>query len=157
MMNEKPIENVVAEVAARLAKHRYQSELAEKQLNLVGPLTGKPPGPWQGPLRRTPEYYAGTHIGRKDILHIETPVRVIKRGTGFTQKREVRVGGKRDKAARRMIRGKLKKKLSNIEAGVHNAHMMRAEAALWGDSPGERRRLYEEGIERARAAKKEDK
>lgn len=98
----------------------------------VGPRSGKPPTERQGPLRRPPAYYAGRgKIKGRPIVHADTATKAD--GTY----------GKKNKAARRMIRAKLKKSRSSVEKGVRYAQDLRAQAHVLSNNGRDARRILE--------------
>jgi hypothetical protein len=104
----------------------------------VGILSGKPPSEEPiGPRRRAPMYYAGQTYGR----------RRIGRTGGKTQGREIlypdveryangAVPGKRDKLARRVIRGALKRSFSSVERALKLPRAMKEQARLIAKEQG---------------------
>jgi hypothetical protein len=83
----------------------------------VGILSGRPPSPVAyGPMRRAPEYYAGEKIGRQVIQHKDAE----RYGNGA-------LPGKRNKAARRVIRGALKRRFSKPERAMGLPRAMQAQ------------------------------
>lgn len=95
----------------------------------VGIASGKPPTAPQGPRRHAPRYYAGETYGKRRIG------RGPKTRGRSIQHRDVEryengsVVGIRDKAARRLIRGALKRKFSSVERGLRLPRAMHAQAS----------------------------
>jgi hypothetical protein len=85
--------------------------------NETGPLSGKEPTDPQGPRRRAPMYYVGETYGRRPINYPD----VERYNNGA-------IAGIRDKAARRLIRGALKRTHSKVEKGVKFARSLKAQA-----------------------------
>lgn len=84
----------------------------------VGILSGKPPSDVKlGPKRRAPRYYAGETYGRHLINYPD----VERYGNGV-------LPAIRDKAARRVIRGALKRRFSTIEKALKLPRAMKAQA-----------------------------
>lgn len=84
----------------------------------VGPLSGLPPTELtQGPQRRAPHFYVGTHVGRIPLVYPDTEV--FENGA---------VPGVRNKAARRVIRAAQKRKHSQVEKGLKLVRDMKLQA-----------------------------
>lgn len=93
----------------------------------VGILSGRPPTEPQGPLRRAPEFYAGKTFGKKrkgkakgqerSILHAD----VERHPNGA-------VVGTRNKAARRLVRGALKRRYSKASRDLKLPQAMQVQA-----------------------------
>lgn len=120
------------------------TDKTEKEVE-VGPLSGKPPTEWQGPLRRAPEYYAGKTMGKRvrtrngkvggrPMLHADTQVKVD--GTY----------GKKNKAARRLVRGAMKKSHSRAEKRVRDAQLLKQEAYSASWNGHEARRMLDKEL-----------
>ncbi len=105
-----------------------------------GPLSGKPPTEIQGPRRRAPMYYAGETLGQRKINYPD----VERHANGA-------MPGIRDKAARRLIRGALKRRFSKVEKALELPRAMQAQAREIANDEGKStrwaRRLFEQELE----------
>lgn len=118
----------------------------------VGILSGKPPLEVKaGPRRRAPMYYAGETYGRRRIGR--TGAKTRGRAIQYPDVERYPNGAlasKRDKAARRLIRGALKRKFSKVETALKLPRAMLAQARLIakenGKSPKWGRQLYEKEL-----------
>lgn len=81
------------------------------------PITEEAPPVEYGPCRRAPMYYSGETYGRHIIQYPD-----VERNVGGC------VSGIRNKAARRLIRGALKRKFSRIETALALPRAMQAQA-----------------------------
>ncbi len=85
-------------------------------------------GPVSGPRRRAPAFYAGETYGR----HIIQFPDVARHANGA-------VASKRDKQARRLIRGALKRRFSRVESAMKLPRAMQAQAReIIRDAPATR-------------------
>lgn len=85
---------------------------------LVGELSGLPPSEVpSGPRRKAPRYYAGETYGDRRIQHADVE-----------RNRNGSLPGIRNKAARRIIRGAFKRKLSHVEQALQLPRAMQAQA-----------------------------
>lgn len=111
--------------------------------NKVGILSGKPPTERQGPLRRAPTWYAGETFGERRIgagrRHRTRQGQYVSGQSYKTAGRPVQypdvvrnkngsLPSKRNKVARRIIRGALKRKFSSVERELKLPRAMQMQA-----------------------------
>ncbi len=97
----------------------------------VGILSGKPPTKWQGPRRRPPRYYAGETYGKRRLGR--TRAKMLGRLINYPDVERHANGSLpaiRDKPARRLIRGALKRHYSKVEKSLKLPRAMLAQARL---------------------------
>lgn len=88
-----------------------------------------------GPRRRAPQYYAGETLGRRRIQYPD----VARYPMSYPPALRGKVASKRDKQARRLIRGALKRTFSKIEREMKLPRAMQAQAReLIRDAPSRR-------------------
>jgi hypothetical protein len=100
-----------------LNKHKKLRSSIDPRERVEVPKRPRPRPPEQTTPRRAPKFYAGETYGQREIQHND----VERYPNGA-------IPGIRDKFARRLIRGALKRRFSSVEQSVNLARAMRAQA-----------------------------
>lgn len=112
----------------------------------VGIRSGQPPTKWQGPRRRAPRYYAGERYSGHRINHPD----VERYPANYVPALRGKTASIRDKAARRIVRGALKRHYSSVEKALKLPRAMLEQARLIAreekKSPRWARRLFEKEL-----------